>query len=136
MREKIRVLYAEERQGDRALNKAHFALEAPEFEIDIVGSREELLNRLRHHSYDLLVLSQGMADLEGLEVLGQVQPTGSFSPVLFVASAEGQDLLLQVLSVGQSDYVSRNDEHFTRSLALLRRLVSEHRRGKPRQSCC
>jgi two-component system, cell cycle sensor histidine kinase and response regulator CckA len=110
MSQKLRVLIVEHDRRDadrsvRELRKAGFRAEA-----DIVATREELVTRLanKEKEYAVILADYRMPDWTGLDALAVVQQMNLDIPFVLVAGALREDLAVECISRGVTDYVSKD----------------------------
>ncbi len=103
--------------------------------FDVVEARtgREALARLQEQRFDLVVLDVMLPDLDGLEVTRRMRADGIDVPVLFLTARGEVSDLVEGLSAGGDDYVSKPfslAEVVARSKALIRRSKGERDDGK------
>ncbi len=125
----IRLLYAEDNPQDVDLTRAHFAAHAPEFELEIVGTGQRCLERLREARFDLLLLDHRLPDMDGLEVLKLLLHAGLKLPVVMVTGVGDEEVAVKALRLGAVNYVAKQDNYLETLLNLLRDVVAEQLRG-------
>src|ERR1700691_2082817 len=110
MSQKLRVLIVEHDRVDadrsvRELCKAGFRAEA-----DIVATREELVARLanKEKEYAVILADYRMPNWTGLDALAVVQQMNLDIPFVLVAGALPEDLAVECISRGVTDYVSKD----------------------------
>lgn len=84
----------------------------------------EALDRLRHSSYEMLILDLGLPDLFGLEVLQRLRAEGQQLPVLILTALDAPSDRVNGLNAGADDYLCKPfdlAELEARIRALLRR---------------
>src|SRR5579872_3255183 len=104
---------------------------------DVVEARtgRDALARLQEQSFELVVLDVMLPDLDGLEVTRRMRSDGIDVPVLFLTAKGEVSDLVEGLSAGGDDYVSKPfslAEVVARSKALIRRSSGERDDGKLR----
>jgi len=129
----LRVLYAEDSAADADLTTAHFASVAPDLVLDIVDSGKQCLARLSPSLYDVLLLDHHLPDMDGVDVLRELNAREMPLPVVVVTGVGDEDLVVQVLGLGACDYVPKHGNYLDGLPGVLRRAVTEHRRVQPRQ---
>jgi two-component system OmpR family response regulator len=105
------------------------------FAVVEATSGREALARLQEQSFDLVVLDVMLPDLDGLEVTRRMRSDGIDVPVLFLTAKGEVSDLVEGLSAGGDDYVSKPfslAEVVARSKALIRRSGGERDDGKLR----
>lgn len=89
-----KVLVADDQRGIREVLKA--VLENEGFEVILAASGREALAKGKEARPDLLVLDFLLPDLNGLEVLEEMEKQGYGGPTLFITAAEKEQLRKQV----------------------------------------
>ena len=119
----ISVLFVEDNQADvelcvRALRMAWFEVSG-----DVVDTREELTERLRTGSYDLVVADYRLHGWTGLDALEVVRAQSKETPVILVTGALGEEAAVECVKRGITDFVLK--DHLTRLPIAVRRALEE-----------
>ena len=94
------------------------------FVVDWVEDGEAAETAIAAHSYDLMVLDQGLPRKNGLDVLKTLRKQGNDLPVLIATARDEVPARVQGLDAGADDYLVKPfdlDELAARIRALLRR---------------
>lgn len=94
------------------------------FVVDWVEDGEAAESAIAAHSYDLMVLDQGLPRKNGLDVLKTLRKQGNDLPVLIATARDEVPARVQGLDAGADDYLVKPfdlDELAARIRALLRR---------------
>lgn len=100
-----------------------FKLEGAGHRVTIIGDGRSALEAAQSNAYDLMVLDAMMPVLSGPEVLSALVRQGSRLPVVMLTARKGQDDVLDALSSGARDYLTKPfipDELVARINAILR----------------
>lgn len=100
-----------------------FKLEGAGHRVTIIGDGRSALDAALSGSYDLMVLDAMMPILSGPEVLNALAQQGSRLPVVMLTARKGQDDVLDALSAGARDYLTKPfipDELVARVNGILR----------------
>lgn len=100
-----------------------FKLEGVGHRVTITGDGRSALDAAQSDAYDLMVLDAMMPVLSGPEVLSALGQRGSRLPVVMLTARKGQDDVLDALSTGARDYLTKPfipDELVARVNAILR----------------
>jgi diguanylate cyclase (GGDEF)-like protein/PAS domain S-box-containing protein len=101
-----------------ALKKAQFIVSA-----DFVLNLPQCAERLHSQSYDVVVAEYPCPSLKGCQALQILQKKFQEIPLLFVASAEGSESIVQIAADGAFDCVTR--EHIEQLPMAIRRALNE-----------
>lgn len=109
----IRVLYAEDEPDDLALTIFHLANLAPHIRIEGVATASEALQRLpvlgEPSHWDLLLLDYRLPGMSAIEMLKHLRETRHVDIPMIVVTGQGdEDVALQALKLGASDYLVKN----------------------------
>ena len=94
------------------------------FVVDWVEDGEAAETAIAAHSYDLMVLDQGLPRKDGLDVLKSLRKRGNDLPVLIATARDEVPARIQGLDAGADDYLVKPfdlDELAARIRAVLRR---------------
>ena len=127
----IRVLYAEDNAADADLTTTHFASAEPEFQIEVVGTGEECLARIRDGAHDVLLLDNHLPDMDGVDVLRQLGELQSHVPVIVTTSVGDETVAVQALRLGAADYVPKDGDYLSRLPMVLRRALTDPFMSRP-----
>lgn len=100
-----------------------FKLEGAGHRVTIIGDGRSALDAALSGGYDLMVLDTMMPVLSGPEVLRALVQQESRLPVVMLTARKGQDDVLDALSSGARDYLTKPfipDELVARVNAILR----------------
>ena len=98
----IRVLIADDhaivRKGLRQIAKE----QATGIEIDEAVSGEEVIEKIQHATYDILVLDISMPGRNGLDILQEVRHSNPALPVLILSMHSEEQYAIRMLKSGAS----------------------------------
>lgn len=100
-----------------------FKLEGAGHEVTIISDGRSALEAAQSGDYELMVLDTMMPILSGPEVLRALVVKGSRLPVVMLTARKGQDDVLDALSSGARDYLTKPfipDELVARVNAILK----------------
>lgn len=100
-----------------------FKLEGAGHRVTIIGDGRSALEAAQSGAFDLVVLDTMMPVLSGPEVLRALVQQGSSLPVVMLTARKGQDDVLDALSSGARDYLTKPfipDELVVRVNAILK----------------
>jgi len=114
----LRVLYAEDNPMDVDLTRRHLARHAPHISLHTVKTAEQVMEALQPHNkerYDILLLDYRLPSSSGLELLQALrQLPGPSAPIVLVTGQGNEEVALQALKLGASDYVVKTGDYLFR----------------------
>ncbi|MGE5568936.1 MAG: response regulator [Rhodospirillales bacterium] len=129
MKEKLRVLYAEDNPCDADLARVHLELEAPHIELEVVDTGRKCLARLDEADYDVLLLDNRLPDIDGIAILQELAKKRDAAPPTVLATAAGDEaLVVQALRLGAYDYVPKQGNYLENLPAILESAAVERKR--------
>ena len=131
MADLIRLLYAEDNPQDADLTRAHFENHAPDFTLEIARTGEECLQAYRRGEHDVILLDYRLPDMDGIYVLKQLMHGGATAPIVMVTGLGDEELVVECLRIGASDYIPKSGEYLATLPAILRGLLTEQRQRHP-----
>jgi two-component system KDP operon response regulator KdpE len=102
-------------------------LRARHYDVDVVGTGTDALQRAAQHPPDLVILDLGLPDLDGVEVIGGLRGWTDAPIIVLSGRADSTDKV-EALDAGADDYVTKPfgmDELLARMRAAVRRSTSE-----------
>jgi two-component system, OmpR family, response regulator len=105
-------------------------LSAQGYVVDAATTGSDALARARDADVDLVILDLGLPDLDGLDVLRQLRGEGCQLPVIILTARAGVEGLVEGLSLGADDYLTKPFA-FNELLARVRARLRSCRIGAP-----
>ncbi len=102
----IRVLHVDDDAGFLAVAKQCLE-EQSQFEVDIVLSTEEALNKLRGSEYDVVVTDYHMPGKNGLELLRELRQEGNDVPFILFTCKGKEEIAIEALNSGVYRYIGK-----------------------------
>jgi PAS domain S-box-containing protein len=135
MKKEINVLIIEDVPADVVIINHELRRGGLSFRSKRVGTKEEFLAELRNGPPDLILSDHGLPQFDGFTALAMAQSQCPDVPFLFVTGSMGEEVAIESLKGGATDYVLKNRlaglvPAVTRALRLAeerrRRLEAEH----------
>jgi two-component system, cell cycle sensor histidine kinase and response regulator CckA len=104
-RERPRIILLEDNQADAELCLRELARARFESDSEIVSTSREFTQRLQSQQYDLILAGYCLPDWTGLEALRWLRNSGFNTPFILVTGTLGDDLAVQCMKEGATDYV-------------------------------
>jgi two-component system nitrogen regulation response regulator GlnG len=96
------------------------AFPAPHHQVEVVGTGDHGLQRVRNQTPDVILLDLRLPDQSGLEVYQQIRQIDARIPVIFITLTKGADAAIEAMKQGAYDYLFKPLD-----LNQLRRVVAE-----------
>ncbi len=99
-----------------------------EFDLEFADSGESGLERIAAERFDLVVLDFHLPRLNGDEVLARIKGGSDPElPVVMVTGGGNENVAVEMLKRGASDYVTKDDLHTPRVASAVRGALERHR---------
>ena len=99
-----------------------------EFDLEFADSGESGLERIARERFDLVVLDFHLPRLNGDEVLARIKAGADPElPVVMVTGGGSENVAVEMLKQGASDYVTKDDLHTPRVASAVRGALERHR---------
>ena len=124
----LRVLYAEHNGQDVDLTRRHLAQFAPRISIVEAADASETFRRLADqpadHPYDAVLLDYRLPGMDALEILKELrQVHKSDLPVILITGQGDEEVAVQALKLGATDYVPKNPGYLHKLPSVLENAV-------------
>src|SRR5947209_16633160 len=97
--------------------------EAVVFSLCRVETRDDFVRELNEHPPDLILLDYSLPGFDGLTALNIAQETHPDIPFIFVTGTLGEEVVIEMLKSGATDYVLKN--RLTRLASAVQRAMRE-----------
>ncbi len=105
---KFSVLYLEDNPFDVELVKNILNKEGFDYEMIVVDRKNELIKILKKNKFDIILADYSLPSFNGLEVLNIVKDMKTFIPFVFVSGEMGEEIAIESLKMGATDYVLKS----------------------------
>jgi PAS domain S-box-containing protein len=123
MKSPLRVLYVEDSPDDAELLASRLAEEGLVCDVVRVDSRESLVAALQSSAFDLILTDYTLPKLDGFAALEIAKERHSDVPVVFVSGTIGEEIAIEAMKRGATDYVLKH--RMARLASVVRRALSE-----------
>ena len=123
MNSPLRILHLEDNPADALLVRDQLAQDGLVAEVCHVCCREEFVQALAAHSWDLVLADYRLPDFTGLNALKLVRGKFPFLPFILMSGTIGEQAAIESLKAGATDYILKQNRD--RLPAAVRRAVAE-----------
>lgn len=127
----VRILHLEDDPGDALLVRSTLESEGIDCEIVQADSRERFTSALQSGQFDLILSDYALPAFDGISALRLTREKDPDIPFLFVSGTMGEELAIETLREGATDYVLK--DRITRLPGSVRRALSEARERRARR---
>jgi two-component system cell cycle sensor histidine kinase/response regulator CckA len=110
MKPPLRLLFAGDRPTDAGLARSCLTSLTVQFQIELAETGTRCLERLAAESFDLLLLSDHLPDMNGIELLSRLRADGCRLPAVMVTSIGDEATVTGALCAGAANYISEAGE--------------------------
>lgn len=123
MKKKLKVLNLEDNPNDTELIRAKLDEEGIEHEMTRVETREGFIAAIEKGPLDIILADNKLPYFDGMAALEIIKEKGIDVPFIFVTGSMGEELAVETLKRGASDYVLKNS--LFRLPVVVRRALAE-----------
>jgi len=105
---KIYILNLEDSPTDAELIREKLSEKGLDYEIRRVENREDFIKALQCQRFDLILGDYSLSSLDGIPALAIVLERCPDIPFIFVSGVTGEDIAIEALKSGATDYVLKN----------------------------
>jgi CheY-like chemotaxis protein len=105
MRSSLRILLLEDDASDAELVQELLEAEGFVCEITRAQTRAEFVTALEHNEIDLILADYKLPSFDGVAALKLASSTRPHVPFIFVSGTIGEELAIEALKMGATDYV-------------------------------
>jgi signal transduction histidine kinase len=129
----LHILYLEDEQNDVELVQAKLEEEGFVCDITTVETRADFIAAIEKNSFDIILADYKLPSFDGLSALAISHEKYSLVPFVFVSGSMGEELAIESLKSGATDYVLKH--HLSRVGPAVKRALKEAReRSKLRKA--
>lgn len=119
------ILHLEDSDLDAEIVRGRLALAGLAGRLERVVGRSDYLERLSHQQYDLILSDYQVPGIDAFEALELARAASPQTPFLFVSGAMGEEVAIEALQRGATDYILK--ENLTRLASAIERALAEAR---------
>jgi signal transduction histidine kinase/DNA-binding response OmpR family regulator len=119
----LRILHLEDSTKDAELIEATLAGEGLACEVVLVDTREDFVAALEQGGFDLILADYGLTSFDGLSALRIAKEKCPHVPFILVSGTLGEELAIESLKLGATDYVLKH--RLSRLVSCIKRARRE-----------
>ncbi len=119
----LNVLMVEHALPDAELSLQELKRAGFKVRADLVQTPEEFAERLRAHTYDIILADYRLPDWTGLDALAALRQLGKEIPFLLVTGTLGEEAAVECIKQGVNDYVLK--DHLARLPVAVRQALED-----------
>jgi two-component system KDP operon response regulator KdpE len=101
----LRILVVDDEPAIRRFLRA--ALTSQGYVVSELDTGLPVIDAVRRHTTDLVVLDLGLPDVDGLDVIREVRESGAQVPIIVLSSRDDEAAKVRALDLGADDYVTK-----------------------------
>jgi len=90
------------------------------YDVEVASGGNECLEKLAHSSYDLAIVDYLMPDINGLDVLKEINNKKYELPVIMLTGEGSESIAADAMKLGALDYVVKKDNYSDTILGIIR----------------
>ena len=123
---KIRLLYVEDSPFDSDLVNFHFEENAPDFNLEIVGTGEQCFKKLKENEYDILLLDNNLPDINGIDILKQLSAEKVPYPIVLLTLEGDEEGYVEAIRCGASDFIQKSKDYILHLHTDLKQVLESY----------
>ena len=128
MKSPLRVLQLEDDPRDAELVQEQLASDSIACEVTRVETEADFITSLEQGGFDLILADYSLPSFDGLSALKIAQQNWPDLPFIFVAGTLGEEVAIEALKIGATDYVSKTG--LSRLVSSVKRALREAQERK------
>ena len=120
-----KVLIVDDNEDHQVLMEESLKQFMPDVNIVFVSTGGECILELLKEDYDLIVIDYNLSDMNGLEVLREVNIREYNCPVIMVTAFGDENVAVEAMKLGACDYIVKSGNYLKRLPAIVHRVVQD-----------
>ncbi|MBU0571422.1 MAG: response regulator [Candidatus Omnitrophica bacterium] len=127
MENKINILLVEDNPDHQELMKKALMEFEKDYQIDAVSSGKEALRKTREKDYSLILLDYNLPDINGMEVLREINESGKDVPIVMITGAGNEQIAVEAMKLGAYDYITKTRGYLSTFPMVIKKSIERHR---------
>jgi PAS domain S-box-containing protein len=120
----LKILHLEDNKIDAEYVQSLLESQDLSADIDLVDNKHDFLHQLQEKQYDLILADFKLPSFDGISALLLAAKYAARIPFIFVSGSMGEDLAVDALKHGATDYVLKH--HISRLVPAVERAIREN----------
>ena len=103
------MLVIDDSEADARLSIMELKYAGYDIEYQVVYKKDDIINAFKNFTWDIITCDYNMPHLNGIEVLELYKKFGIDAPFITISGSIGDDLAVDIIKRGASDYVLKNN---------------------------
>ncbi len=127
----INILHLEDNEFDAEIIQREILVEIPDCKFTVSKSKDSFISNLDSGNVDLIISDYSLPGFDGISALSIVRNNFPQIPFIFVSGHIGEDLAIEALRKGATDYVLK--DKLNKLLPVIKRTLDEKREVEKRE---
>ncbi|MFQ5706788.1 MAG: response regulator [bacterium] len=127
---KLTILIADKSQSYLEISKKMLKFHYENCEVEFAISGKECTDKVCRSNYDLILIDQDLGDANGLEVIETLKAKGVKSPLILLVEEGDEEIALQSIEKGASDYIIKVRGYLTALPFTVRNILERKKLTK------
>ncbi len=128
-----KVLIVDDNEDHQVLMEESLKQFMHDVNIVFVSTGGECILELLKEDYNLIVIDYNLSDMNGLEVLREVNSKGYHCPVIMVTAFGDENVAVEAMKLGACDYIVKSGDYLKRLPAIVHRVVQDTKLKKEKK---
>jgi two-component system cell cycle sensor histidine kinase/response regulator CckA len=120
-----KILIVDDNEDHQVLMEESLRQFMHDVEIVFVSTGGECILGLLKENYDLIVIDYNLSDMNGLDVLREVNNRQYHCPVIMVTAFGDENVAVEAMKLGACDYIVKSGDYLKRLPAIVHRVVQD-----------
>lgn len=122
-RGKLVVILIEDNYDDAEIITRYLERSKEPFKIEHVVSGREGLEKIEQEYFDVILLDYKLPDMNGLEVLDELQKKNIGTPIIMLTGADDRKIAVDSMKLGASDFIVKSVETYKQLPSIIKNII-------------
>ena len=131
--DKINILIVDDNEDHQLLMEEALKQFMQNANVVFAGTGEECILKLSKGAYDVIVIDFNLSDMNGLEVLRNINCKEHNYAVIMVTAFGDENVAVEAMKLGASDYIVKSEDYLKRLPAIVHKVMQEPKLKKEKE---